>query len=266
MTTTDELARLAADLVAEQEALDTMVALLDDADWGRATPAVGWTVGDQIAHLAYFDETATLAIADPPAFARSVAELADALGERDLDDVTLAPWRARSAREVLAGWREARAALADAARGLDPAGRVAWYGPAMSARSFLSARLMETWAHGTDVADALGEPLVASDRLVHVARLGVRTRAWSYAVRGETPPAGEIRVTLRAPSGVEWSWGLEGDDTLSGPAEEFCLVVTQRRHLDDTSLATGELGRHWLLRAQAFAGGPTLGPPPRATP
>ncbi len=263
MTTSDELARLAVDLAAEHASLDALVAPLDEADWRRATPAAGWSIADQIGHLAYFDEAATVAILDPPAFARSVTALAEALGERDLDEVTLGWWRAQRPRDVLAGWRARRAALADAARSLDPEPRLAWYGPSMSPRSFLSARLMETWAHGTDVADALGAHLPASDRLAHVARLGVLTRDWSYAVRGETPPPGDVRVVLRSPTGAEWTWGADGAEAVSGSAEEFCLVVTQRRHLDDTSLVAGELGRHWLVRAQAFAGGPTLGPPPR---
>ncbi len=265
MTAADELAALALDLAAEQVALDDLVAGLDDALWRRATPAAGWDVADQIAHLAYFDGAAATAITDPADFAHSLATLAGAAIEDDLDEVTLGPWRAVAPAIVLAGWRSNRAALAAAARGLDPADRVPWYGPSMSARSFLSARLMETWAHGTDVADALDRRLAATDRLRHVARLGVVTRGWSYAVRGETAPPGTVRVVLRAPSGVEWTWGeADAEDEVTGPAEDFCLVVTQRRHLEDTALVLGELGRHWLERAQAFAGRPTLGPRPRS--
>ncbi len=135
----------------------------------------------------------------------------------------------------------------------------------MSPSSFLAARLMETWAHGTDVASALGVSLPSTDRLRHVVRLGYKTRGWSYLVRGEAPRDGEVRLELSSPSGDHWVFGPEGAaDTVEGPAEEFCLVVTQRRHVDDTSLKTGELGYHWLVRAQAFAGAPSDGPRPRS--
>jgi uncharacterized protein (TIGR03084 family) len=131
----------------------------------------------------------------------------------------------------------------------------------MGATSFLTARLMEVWAHGTDIIDALGLTREPSDRLRHIAQLGFITRKWSYVVRGEEPLAGDVRLELVSPSDQLWTWGPEvASDTVRGTAEDFCLVVTQRRHLDDTSLETGELARHWLLRAQAFAGAPTIGP------
>jgi uncharacterized protein (TIGR03084 family) len=136
----------------------------------------------------------------------------------------------------------------------------------MGAVSFLTARLMETWAHGTDVAEALGVTRQPTDRLRHIAQLGFMTRKWSYNVRGEELPAGTVRLDLTSPSNEQWSWGVpDADDCVSGSAEEFCLVVTQRRHVDDTSLTTGELGRDWLLKAQAFAGGPSEGPQVRSS-
>ncbi len=267
MSTRAELDALARDLSDEQTSLDGLVASIDESAWHRDTPAVGWTVLDQIAHLAYFDDAATVAILDPDAFRASLEAVADVAIAGELDEYTLGPWRAMDPTTVLSRWRANRAGLAVAATTLDPATRVPWYGPSMSAASFLTARLMETWAHGTDVADALGARLVASDRLVHVARLGVITRAWSYAVRGEPMPEGRVRVALTSPSGNRWVWGDEdAEDVVSGPAEDFCLVVTQRRHLDDTALVTGELARHWLIRAQAFAGGATLGPKPKERP
>ena len=267
MSTRAELDALTRDLADEQASLDGLVASIEESAWHRDTSAAGWTVLDQIAHLAYFDDTATVAILDPDAFRASLEVLVDAALAGGLDEYTLGPWRAMDPATVLSRWRENRAGLTAAAKSLDPAARVPWYGPSMSAASFLTARLMETWAHGTDVADALGARLAATDRLVHVARLGVITRAWSYAVRGEPMPEGRVRVALTSPSGGVWTWGDgDADDVVSGPAEDFCLVVTQRRHLDDTALETGELARHWLIRAQAFAGGATLGPDPKERP
>jgi uncharacterized protein (TIGR03084 family) len=134
----------------------------------------------------------------------------------------------------------------------------------MGARSFLTARLMEAWAHGQDIVDTVGGDRPPTDRLRHVAQLGVITRAWSYVNRKMEAPADEVHVALEAPSGEVWTWG-PGDaaDTVQGPAEDFCLVVTQRRHVDDTGLeVNGEVARDWLVRAQAFAGPPTDGPGP----
>jgi uncharacterized protein (TIGR03084 family) len=139
----------------------------------------------------------------------------------------------------------------------------------MSKRSFLTARLMEAWAHGQDVVEAAGAERPPTDRLRHVAQLGVITRGWSYKNRGLEPPDGQVRVELAAPSGDVWTWGdadgsITGDDLVSGPAEDFCLVVTQRRHVDDTRLAVrGPLAREWMECAQAFAGPATTGPAAR---
>jgi uncharacterized protein (TIGR03084 family) len=256
-----ELDDVRADLVAEQRSVDELVSALTDEQWLLATPSEGWNITDQIGHLTYFDVAAATAIANPEDFAASVRALLEGASSLGLDEYTLGTFRRLDVRDRLSAWRQGRDDLERAALTLDEKDRVPWYGPSMSAKSFLTARLMEVWAHATDVADALGVRRTATDRLRHIAQLGVITRSWSYSVRGETPPAGEVRVELESPSGALWSRGaLDAHDTVTGTMEDFCLVVTQRRHLDDTSLVTGELGRHWLLRAQAFAGGPTLGP------
>ena len=257
--------QVTTDLAAEHESLDGVVAALDDAQWSTPTPSPGWDVADQIGHLAYFDRTATVAIEQPERFAALRDELfTAALGEPDaVDRLTLSSSRGMTPAELLEHWRVGRAGLLAAAAGLGDADRVEWYGPSMGARSFLTARLMETWAHGQDVVDAVGAHRPASDRLVHVAQMGVITRGWSYLNRGEEPPGTEVRVTLGTPSGQVRTWG--GEDapaSIEGSLEDFCLVVTQRRHVDATDLVVhGEAARGWMLRAQAFAGPPTDGPP-----
>ena len=258
---TRSLDHLRDDLGAEQVALDDVVALITDEQWRRETPSPGWNVADQIAHLAYFDAAAARAIVDPERFRADREELiAHAMCE-GVDSFTLEPLRRLEPRALLQQWRAARSDLDRAARTLGERVRVEWFGPSMSAASFLRARLMETWAHGTDVVDALGTIRRQTDRLVHVAELGYRTRAWSYQVRGESVPEGNVRLELVSPSGALWAWGPDvADDTISGAVEEFCFVVTQRRHVEDTSLRFGELGGHWLERAQAFAGAATSGP------
>lgn len=250
-----DLDALLTDLADEQAALDDVVAPLRPEQWDLATPAPGWTVRSVISHLTYFDEQAALARLDPAAYeAGRDAALAD-LASFD----TAGPYATEPPAELLARWRAARAALGGAFAGADPKDRLPWYGPPMSARSFLTARLMESWAHGVDVTDAVGFPPAASDRLQHVAHLGVVTRGWSYAVRGAAAPAAEVHVALAAPGGATWTWGdPAAADRVEGQALDFCLVVTQRRALADTSLAvTGPDAAGWMAVAQAFAGGAT---------
>jgi uncharacterized protein (TIGR03084 family) len=247
---------LLADLAAEQEALDALLVPLDDVGWDAPTPAPGWAVRHQVSHLTYFDEQAALARTDPAAYE---AGRDAALADRASFD-TAGPYADLPAGELLARWRAARAGLQASFTGADAKDRLPWYGPPMSARSFLTARLMEAWAHGVDVTDALGRPPSASDRLRHVAHLGVVTRGWSYAVRGAEAPATEVYVELTAPASVgAWTWGdPAAPDRVTGPGLDFCLVVTQRRAASDTDLAaTGEAASEWLAVAQAFAGVPT---------
>lgn len=252
---TDPLAPLLDDLGAEHAALDAVVGSLDPGRWDTPTPAPGWTIRHQLSHLTYFDEQAALARSDPAAYE---AGRDAALADRAAFD-TAGPYAAEPAADLLARWRAARASLVGAFAGADPKDRLPWYGPPMSARSFLTARLMETWAHGVDVTDALGLAPAASARLRHVAHLGVVTRGWSYAVRGAEAPAAEVHVSLEAPDGDRWTWGDASlPDRVEGPALDFCLVVTQRRAVAGTALrATGEAGAGWLEVAQAFAGVPT---------
>lgn len=256
------------DLVAEQGALDAIVAALSPDQWSLPTPSPRWTVADQIGHLTFFDTTAALAITDPDRFAAHRAELVGAFAdELAVDEATLGAFRRLTTDEQLAEWRRRRDALEAAGRTLTDDARVEWYGPSMGAKSFLTARLMEVWAHGQDVCDTVGARREPTDRLRHIAQLGVITRGWSYAVRGETTPDDEVRVELSAPSGDVWAWGPDdAPASIVGPAEDFCLVVTQRRHVDDTGLeVAGDAARDWMRKAQAFAGTPTTGPAPRST-
>lgn len=259
------LPALLEDLEAEHADFEAMVGELDEVGWDTATPAPGWAVRDQVSHLAFFDEAATEAIVDPSAFTVR-AQSALASGGDPMEE-HLRRGRAMAGRDVLAWWRQARGQMMGAAGTLDARDRVPWFGPPMGALSFVSARLMETWAHGQDVADALGVTRVPTPRLRHVAHLGVRARPFSYVVRGLEVPADAVRVELTGPAGEHWEW--DGDvvsELVQGPALDFCLVVTQRRHIADTALTVrGPAASQWLTIAQAFAGPPGPGRPPRAT-
>jgi len=252
--------QLLDDLAAEHRDLDAVLTRLAEAQWELPTHAPGWLVRDQVAHLAHFDERATLAIVDANGFQQDVAA---ARGERaaGYEPRYLARGRAMAPPELVGWWRDAGVALVAAARTVDPKARLPWYGPEMSALSFVTARLMETWSHGLDVVDVVGIARPDTDRLRHVVFLGVRTRYYSYTNRGLAADSTPVRVELKAPSGARWTYG-DGDakNRITGTAVDFCRVVTRRRHVADTDLdVVGPSAEEWMHLAQAFAGPPGEG-------
>lgn len=244
------------DLHDEHLALDAIVAELSEDGWSTPTPATGWSVRDQISHLWFFDQRAAMALRDPEAFAADMQQLLASGGTQ----ASVEPGRAMTGEALLAAWRADRDDLITLARTVDPSSRVPWYGPAMAARSFITARLMETWAHGQDVVDALGAVRPATARLKHVAHIGVRARPFSYLINGLELPPEPVYVALTAPDGSTWEWGEPAANRVTGTALDFCLVVTQRRHPDDTALfVEGPAAVEWIGIAQAFAGDPGSG-------
>lgn len=256
------------DLLAEQADLDAIVAALTPGQWELATPSPGWSIRDQIGHLAYFDRAAAAAIVDVELFRTMRDDLVGHLADpQDADAATLGKARAMAAIDLLEYWQAGRRELADAAATLTDDTRVEWYGPSMGSKSFLTARLMEAWAHGQDIADTLGVERTPTDRLRHIAQLGYITRGWTYANRGLEMPDGDVRVELTAPSSSRWVWGPDGaDSTVVGTALDFCLVTSQRRNVADTDLTvTGHAACDWLEKAQLFAGPPSDPPAPAGT-
>jgi uncharacterized protein (TIGR03084 family) len=256
-----DLTGLVTDLAAETADLDAMIAGLPGPAWQTATPAAGWTIADQVSHLAFFDEVATLAATDADRFRRESAEIT-ALGD-DYPDQIAARYRHLSGADLLGWFHGTRESFLHTFGTIDPARRLPWFGPDMSPASSVTARLMETWAHGLDIADTLGVTREPTPRLRHIAHLGVRTMGFSFALRGLPEPEQPVRVELSAPGGTTWTWGPPGAaDSVTGTASDFCLVVTQRRHVADTSLRTaGPVAGQWLAIAQAFAGPPGPGRP-----
>lgn len=257
-----DLDSLLADLAAEGDSLDALVAPLPAARWADPTPAEGWTIAHQIAHLAWTDGQAVVAATDAEAFAKLVEQaIADPEG---YVEVGAREGAADEPGRLLERWRDGRRRVVEALAAVPAGERVPWFAPPMSPASMATARLMETWAHGEDVADALGERRAPTRRLRHVAHIGVRTRDFSFRNRGLEPPAEEFRVVLGGPGGEEWTWGpVDAAQSIAGPALDFCHLVTQRRHRDDLALAViGEDADRWLDVAQAFAGPPGPGRPP----
>jgi len=256
-----DTAELLADLDAESAEVDALVAGLSDVDWARPTPAAGWTIAHQIAHLSWTDHAALLAATDEDAFAIHLMNgIAEPLSmvDRGAEEYLAPP------PELLSRWRSGRQMLHDVIADVPPGARLPWYGTAMSANSMVTARLMETWAHGLDIAEALGVTRAPTARLRHIAYLGFRTLGNGFSAHGRDVPAEPVRVELSTPDGRLWTFGPDdARNRLVGPALDFCLLVTQRRHPADLALtATGPVAAEWLTVAQVFAGPPGAGREP----
>jgi uncharacterized protein (TIGR03084 family) len=258
------VAPLAEDLAATQDELAALLAALAPDAWDLPTPAPGWMVRHQVHHLAFGEELGALAVDDPAAFGEELTRLladlsaVEAAQGADADD---------SPEDLAARWRANAERLRQAVLRQPADRRISWITGPMSRASFLTARVMETFAHGHDIAVATGRSLDASRALAHVAHLGVATRAFSYANRGLAVPDGDVRVELEDGAGVRRSWGpADSAEVVEGPLLDFCLLVTRRVHRADTALVTsGPLGEEWLAIAQCYAGPPSDGPASTAT-
>lgn len=249
-----DLGAILDDLAAQSQEVDDLVARLSDAQWLLPTPAEGWSIAHQVGHLAWTDEQSLTAVRSPEDFS-AVLERLMTHGASFVDEVA-DQWARRPRGELMRTWRQGRVELAEALAAVLTGTKLPWFGPPMSAASMATARIMETWAHGHDIADTLGVALRPADRLWHVVRLGVRTRDFAFLANSLAPPTEEFRIELSAPGGGIWSFGpQDAPDRVTGSAVGFCQLVTQRRHLDDTDVtADGESAREWLGIAQAFAG------------
>ncbi|MET0766511.1 MAG: TIGR03084 family metal-binding protein, partial [Aeromicrobium sp.] len=228
MTTLDDVL---TDLAAESLQLDRWVAGLPAAGWETVTTAEGWTVAHQVGHLHWTDEASLVAITDPEEFGRLLRSAAEVGGFVDdaAAELALVP-----PTELLARWREGRVALDAALRSVPAGERIPWFGPPMSPSSMATARIMETWAHGHDVAEALDLTIPQTARARHVCHIGVRARGYAYLVNGQSDPGVDIRVELTGPDGELWTWGAEdAPERVTGSGHDFALLATRRRHLDD---------------------------------
>lgn len=256
---------LCADLLAEYDELAALCATLSPEQWRRETQFYGWTPWDEVAHLCYFDETGLLAATDAEAFAADTrALMAEQARGKEISQIARERFGHLDGAQLLQLWRERYRALTAALAELDPKARLPWYGPTMSARSFATARLMETWAHGQDIYDSAAVRRPPSERLRHIAHIGATTFGWTFVNRKLPVPPVAPYLALRSPGGELWTWNEpSATDYVRGSAEDFCLVVTQRRHVRDTGLEyAGDGAQAWLPIAQCFAGPPADGPAP----
>ncbi len=255
----------ARDLLAEVEEFDRFLGSLEPSDWQTPTSFRDWTPWDVVAHLHFYDRVSLVALAGREAFRGRRSELVRALAAgRTNRELARRELGELPAEELRGRWRETAGRLARELGGRDPRDRLPWFGPDMGVRMFTTARLMETWAHGQEVYDLLGASREPTDRLRHVAEIGVRTFGWTFVNRGLEPPGPPPLVRLRLPSGAvaEWNPGNEADAVV-GEALDFCQVVTQTRNVADTALEVrGPVATAWMAIAQCFAGPPADPPRP----
>jgi len=246
------VADLLDDLRAEQRELQDRLRSIEPDAWLSPTPARGWDVRDTVAHLADTDEMAIATATGAPGSINDRA--ASAASGEDLTYRGVLYGRRRTGPEVLAWWESTTAAERQMFEALDPAKRVPW-GIGMRAPSFVTARLMETWAHVLDVHAAIGAEPVDTDRLAHVAWLATRALPYAYTVAGREPPADPLRVELTLPSGAEWSYGpADAANRITGPAGEYCRLFVHRMTLADARNvhAVGPAAGDALTVARAF--------------
>jgi uncharacterized protein (TIGR03084 family) len=255
-----DLANIVADLRAEGDELYQFLLTLDEADWSRATTFKSWTVNDVVAHLYFGDYLGVTSHKDGQAFKSFMAEVQSS--GLTLSEFTRQWLDNLSGTPMLERWRGLFLEMCDRFAASDPKLRLTWAGPDMGIQMFATARLMETWAHSWAIYDLLGAQYKQSDRIKHIATIGVKTYQWTFVNRGLTPPGSPPHISLQAPSGELWEWNTEQEDNkISGDAVEFCQVVTQVRNIADTTLTiAGEPAEQWMAIAQCFAG-PAEEPP-----
>ena len=255
----------AEDFRQESRTLAAAIEPLSAADFERPTLFKNWTVNDILGHLHMFNVAAERTLHSASAFEAFFAPILQALNSGQTLLQSQGPWlKGLTGRALFEAWLEGAEQLADAYAQADPKQRVKWAGPDMSALSSITARQMETWAHGQAVFDLLGTKREEADRIKNIAHLGVTTFGWTFINRKAPVPETAPHVVLTAPSGTVWTWNAEqADNAMIGSAVEFARVVTQVRHVKDTTLqARGDVAQRWMAWAQCFAGPPVDPPPP----
>lgn len=253
----------AADFVDESDSLAAILNGLGKEDWSRSTQFKGWTIDDILIHLHFWNRAADLALTDPDGFTKKLEQIPEpgvGSGLRAYEHADIA----ERGPDLLAAWRVLYREIGERWARLDPKSRVKWAGPDMSVRSSMTARQMETWAHGQAIFDLLGIKRVEHDRIRNVVVLGVNAFGWSFKVHGRDVPQTVPLLSLAAPSGAVWTFGDDGQqDRISGLAVEFAQVVTQTRNVADTRLVVeGPVATRWMEEAQCFAGPPETPPAP----
>jgi len=254
----------AIDFRDESDALYRLLEPLKDEDFDRVTQFKNWTINNVLGHLHFWNAAADLTLKDSAAFDELLQQVAAHVVNNDIHRFESIWLKGLKNRELLNEWHTLYLTVSDRYAAADPKKRVKWGGPDMSVRSKITARLMETWAHGQEIYDLLGVKRIDTDRIKNIAMLGVNTFGWSFVCRGMEPPGNPPYVNLTAPSGDRWEWNEPSEENrIEGLSTEFCQVVTQVRNIADTDLELkGDVSVQWMSIAQCFAGPPEEPPAP----
>jgi len=255
-----------SDFRDESEALYRLMQPLNEGAFDTVTQFKQWTFNDILGHLHLWNHAADLSLADEAGFQAFLGQVMQSVASGSLRAFEKQWLAGLSGRELLERWYGFVLDMVERFGAADPQARVKWAGPDMSVRSSITARLMETWAHGQAIYDALGVERVDADRIRNIAVLGVNTFGWTFRNRRQEVPPRMPYVRLTAPSGSLWEWGEPSEtDRVEGSATEFCQVVTQTRNVQDTALCVnGDTATEWMSIAQCFAGPPEQPPAPGA--
>jgi enediyne biosynthesis protein E11 len=240
----NELTDVLPDLDADADELDGLVADLDAERWARPAGDPGWTVARHLSHLAATFRI--VALSDPAVFEALTTRPSpdfDATVRAAMSGYLLEPPGALYPR-----WRSERALARAAFDRAEPDRLLPWRGVALPPAVLADAAMAEIFAHGHDIAVALGVHPVRTDRLRHVVSYGVRRWDVVYAAAGVTPPSDGLRFELDAPPGARWEYGsVAAREGIRGGAEDFCLLVTGRHRGRELDLsAEGESASQWL--------------------
>lgn len=252
------------DFECECESLNATLLPLPDQSYSLNTAFKQWTVNDILGHLNFWNELADTALHAPKNFEERISKIREAAEHGNLLKYERASRNGLDGTQLREKWFQGSKRLVATFAAADPSTRVPWVGPSMAARSKIVSRQMETWAHGQAVYDLLGESREVHKRIRNIAHLGVKTFPWTFSNRGLSVPENRPYVSLDSPDGEIWEWGQpDTSERIEGRVEEFCQVVTQVRHIDDTNLqTTGDIARWWMKIAQCFAGPPENPPQP----
>lgn len=227
-------------------------------EFDQSTGFKNWSINQILRHLHVWNRAAFFSLTDEAAFNDYIAQAMGAVRTGGLTNFEEDYLHGLSGAELFDVWREFYPEMADAFAKADPKARLPWAGPSMSARSSVTARLMESWAHAQAIYDVQGLDRSSTDGIENVVVLGLNTYGWTFKNRKLDVPETRPSLRLTAPSGVVWEFGdLAEGELIEGHAEEFCQVVTQTRNIEDTDLSvTGPNAQNWMRIAQCFAGPP----------
>ncbi|MEQ8299497.1 MAG: TIGR03084 family metal-binding protein [Hyphomonas sp.] len=255
------------DFRAEVDYLYSVFKQLPNEIWAQETGFMRWTPWDVVAHIHLFDRVSLKSAEGREAFGQERDRLAVSFDQgKSHQTIARENLADLGASELLDAWHATAVELAEKFSDVDPSSRLPWFGPDMGARMFLTARFMETWSHAQAIFDLAEQARIHTDRVKHVAIIGIKTFGWTFVNRELEPPGPVPRIELNAPSGEVWTWNKENPaDCVRGDAVAFCFVVTQVRNVADTQLeVVGPIAKKWMAVAQCFAGAPVDPPLPGA--